>query len=112
MVGTIRYSQGDFSGAIPCLEEAVARGRRSAGTWTNLGICYTHQGRYGEALSQFTKAAISEPMNPDYQLNLALGLLNAGQPDAAHDLMEQIARRWPRYEPGRRALRSHFEPQS
>ena len=108
MAGTIRFSQGDFSGAIPYLEEAVARGRRVAGTWTNLGICYAHQGRYDVALSQFTKAATSEPMNPGYQLNLALCLLNAGQPVAARSLMEQIVRRWPNYEPGRRALRRHF----
>jgi len=110
MVGTIHYSQGDFKGAIPYLEQALARGRDATGTLTNLAICYAHESRGQEALSLFKLAAAKEPDRPDYQVNLALGLFSVGHSDSARDLLARTIQRWPRYEPALRALRRHSLP--
>jgi hypothetical protein len=109
MAGTIRMSRGDYNGAVANLEEAVRRGRNAGGTWTNLGICYTSQRRFGEALDSFTRAVAAEPDRPDRRLNLALSLLNSGRPDSARAVLDATVRRWPTYTPARRALQRYFD---
>lgn len=109
MAGAIRMSRGDYTGAVANLEEAVRRGRNAGGTWTNLGICYTFQRRYGEALDSFSRAVAAEPDRPDRRLSLALSLLNSGRPDSARAVLSAIIRRWPTYTPARQALQRYFD---
>ncbi len=108
MVGAIHYSRGDYVTAIPYLEESVRRGSKSAGTRTNLGICYAQTGRAADALEQLHIAAAMEPDAPQNHLNLALSLLNAGRADSARIELQETVRRWPQFAPARNAMRRHF----
>ncbi len=108
MVGSIHYSRGDYSMAIPFLEESERRGSKSAGVWTNLGICYTQTGRSRDALAQLHIAAAMEPEMPQNQLNLALSLLNVGRADSARVVLEKTLRRWPQYAPAQSAMKKYF----
>jgi len=108
MVGTLHYSRGDYAAAIPFLEESVRRRSKSAGTRTNLGICYAQTGRSADALAQLHIAAAMEPDQPQNQLNLALSLLNAGRADSARVLLQETVRRWPQYAPAQNAMKRYF----
>jgi Tetratricopeptide repeat len=108
MVGAIHYSRGDYVAAIPYLEESVRRGSKTAGTRTNLGICYAQTGRAADALAQLHIAAAMEPENPQNQLNLALSLLNAGRVDSSRIVLQETIRRWPHFAPAQSAMRRHF----
>ena len=108
MAGSIRMSQGDYGGAVRDLEEAVRRGRESAGTWVNLGISYTGEHRNKEALACFEKAVALEPDRPEYRMNYALGLLNSGSPDSARAVLSTTVHRWPGYTPAKQAFQRYF----
>jgi len=111
MVGAIHYSRGDYPAAIPYLEESVRRGSKSAGTWTNLGICYAQTGRAVDALAQLHIAAAMEPESPQNQLNLALSLLNAQRADSSRIVLQEAIRRWPHFAPAQNAMTRHFGAQ-
>ena len=111
MVGAIHYSRGDYPAAIPYLEESVRRGSKSAGTWTNLGICYAQTGRAVDALAQLHIAAAMEPESPQNQLNLALSLLNAQRADSSRIVLQEAIRRWPQFAPAQNAMTRHFGAQ-
>lgn len=107
-VGAILSDQRQYADAARYLEVAIARGARSAGTYTNLGICYSSLGRSQAALRQFREAARLEPDRADHQLNLALGLLACGEADSAKLIMIKTLRVWPRDLATMRALDRHF----
>jgi hypothetical protein len=108
MAGAIHYSRGEYAAAIPFLEESVRRGRKSAATRTNLGICYAQTGRSEDALAELHIAAAMDPDRPQNQLNLALSLLNVGRADSARVLLQETLRRWPQFTPAQNAMKRHF----
>lgn len=108
MNGTLYYQQGSYANAIPYFEQAERRGRQEATTWTNYAICLSQVGRHAEALERFRKAVDVEPDRPDFELNLALGLLAAGEADSARAVLDRTIARWPAYKPAIDARARHF----
>ena len=108
MVGAIHNSRGDYATAIPYVEESLRRGSKSAGTRTNLGICYRagrpERGRPSPAAHRRGDG----PETPQNHLNLALSLLNAGRADSARIVLQETVRRWPNYTAAQNAMKRHF----
>lgn len=64
------YDHGDFQGAIPWYQKAVALDPRNVNASTDLGTCYFNLGRSNEALKQFQHSLEVEPQHQPTLFNI------------------------------------------
>ena len=64
------YDHGDFQGAIPWYQKAVALDPRNVNASTDLGTCYFNLGRSNEALKQFQHSLDVEPQHQPTLFNI------------------------------------------
>ncbi|MCC7542426.1 MAG: tetratricopeptide repeat protein [Deltaproteobacteria bacterium] len=105
-------ASGDMAGAEAGFREAVRRddyrSERGRKAVNNLGRILAARGRLEEATSLYRRAARRWPEDPKVALNLAVLLAEAGQTEEARRRMLEVIRRFPSYEPARRAYRRRW----
>ena len=93
-LANIRHTAGDLTGALHCLERAVALDPTLVQAWHMAGAINGMAGRHQDAANCFHKALVLQPQAIQTRLNLARALLQLGQWEAAAahctEILQQI----------------------
>jgi tetratricopeptide (TPR) repeat protein len=76
--GMARAELNRFASAISSFKIAVALHPSAAATWSNLGIVLKVEGEFQKAIAAHDRAVALEPENPQFRVNRAVALLQAG----------------------------------
>jgi tetratricopeptide (TPR) repeat protein len=90
-LGDARNHLGDDAGALAALERAVALAPEDAVAQTRLGAKYLEQGKAKMAAEHLREAARLDPKNQSTLYSLQRALREAGQPDQAGAVKQQLA---------------------
>jgi len=77
----------------------------SASLHSNLGAIYGEQGRFSDAIAEFTIAVRITPNDPEYLTNLATAFAAVGRTGEARRLLEAVIAAAPDFSPARAALK-------
>jgi Flp pilus assembly protein TadD len=87
---------GDAAGAVAHFRRAIERRPGYAQAHNNLGNAYHAMNSHGDAVAMYREAVRLDPGRPEYHSNLAIGLLAAGEVDAADRETAEALARFPR----------------
>nr|WP_294547148.1 tetratricopeptide repeat-containing glycosyltransferase family protein [uncultured Rhodopila sp.] len=76
--GMARTELNRFASAISSFKIAVALNPSAAASWSNLGIVLKVEGEFQKAIIAHDRAVALEPENPQFRVNRAVALLQAG----------------------------------
>jgi tetratricopeptide (TPR) repeat protein len=76
--GMARAELNRFASAISSFKIAVALNPAAAASWSNLGIVLKVEGEFQKAIIAHDRAVALEPANPQFRVNRAVALLQAG----------------------------------
>lgn len=100
-LGRMQARAGNIDGAIACMLEAGRKAPRYAKLWRTLGLLYSENGRYSQALDAFANLLAMDPHDVD-----ALTLSGAAHSLAgAHDSAQRAFREALRFAPADSAVR-------
>lgn len=91
-LGELLLSEGDASGAIALLEQALKRNPASVQTRTKLGAALSAASRLDDATEQLLAAVQAEPGNADAHFQLGRVLMKLGKVDEARVHLTQFER--------------------
>ena len=83
------YAAGDFAAAATGFEEALRETPDDAGALAHLAACYSHLGRYSDAVTAQTRSVQIAPGNAEARYQLALYLRASGWLEQARQAAEQ-----------------------
>jgi tetratricopeptide (TPR) repeat protein len=87
--GLNRYQQGDYAGAIPPFQQALALDRTLDDAASHLAWSYYHTGKYSEAAHQFEQAIARQPKWEGLYDGLGWSRYQLGRYEAAVKLFKQ-----------------------
>jgi tetratricopeptide (TPR) repeat protein len=76
--GMARAELNRFASAISSFKIAIALNPSAAPTWSNLGVVLKIEGEFQKAIMAHDRAVALEPENPQFRVNRAVALLQAG----------------------------------
>ncbi|MDB5399099.1 MAG: hypothetical protein JWQ55_1117 [Rhodopila sp.] len=79
LMGMARTEQAAFPDAIDSFQSAVSLNPDAGASWSNLGMVLKVEGRFADAVAAHEKAVTLDPRNPQFRVNRAVALLQAGQ---------------------------------
>ncbi|WP_428487901.1 tetratricopeptide repeat protein [Rhodopila sp.] len=82
LIGLAQAEQGHFQSAIAGFSRALEHDPAAA-SWSNLGMMLKIEGRFNQAIAAHDQAVSLVPDNPQYRVNRAVALLQAGRWTAA-----------------------------
>jgi predicted O-linked N-acetylglucosamine transferase (SPINDLY family) len=97
MMGIVGLRRGDYQGAQPWLERAVAANPNEAAYLSNLGLALSGQGKLEEATAYYRRALLVNPDYPEANNNLGVVLRDLGQPEEAAKYYEHALTVRPTY---------------
>jgi tetratricopeptide (TPR) repeat protein len=95
---------GDYSAAIPLLQEVVAANQNAAELHYDLATAYAHRENYREAVKEYKEVLRLDPSRSDAQLLLAKALLNQSAIEAAIPYLQDYVHRNPNNSEGLEVL--------
>jgi tetratricopeptide (TPR) repeat protein len=79
-----------WEGSIPYLQRSLELNPDATQSRISLGLAYLHCGRNDEAVAEFSRVAVQDPLSS--QMNLALTYAKLGRRDEAHKLVGEVLR--------------------
>ena len=78
LMGLAMAEQNRFPSAIANFEKAVELNPNAAASWSNLGVMLKIEDRFAEAIAAHDRAVALDPEKPQFRVNRAVALLQAG----------------------------------
>lgn len=91
LIAALILAQCEYSGETPLILPAGAE--PSAKIHNDRGIAHFSQGRYFDALLEFTQASVADATTGEIHFNMALALHVRGEPERAAEQF-RLARKW------------------
>ncbi|MGH9867552.1 MAG: tetratricopeptide repeat protein [Candidatus Polarisedimenticolia bacterium] len=89
-IGWLKRMEGDLTGALQSLQEAVRLNSSHARAYYELGLTYDTMGKEPEALRAYQDALVGMDGSPDLHLKLGLAMMKTGSPTKARQHLEKV----------------------
>lgn len=99
MLGKLAWGRGSAEEALPHVRRATELDPRSDEAWYGLGVCYTQQRKYVEAIAALRNAVARREENAKYHTALGELLIYRGQPEEGLSHYERALKLDPDYGP-------------
>lgn len=108
-LGGVESRRNNHAAAYAAFEDALALDPKDADVRNSLAREMILLERFDDAIRELRALIAERPDVDSPRMNLAVALLNAGQPQAAVDACVEILRKWPRHEGARELMAVIFE---
>lgn len=90
MLGLVKEGDANFKNAGPHFLMVTLQDPQDPSAWYQLGLCYSKEGRYAEAVEPFQRAAAIAPYQRAYRYNLFMALNRAGRTAEAQNELDNF----------------------
>lgn len=97
MLGQVQHADGDFEGAVACLEKAIELGGEAPAVLNNLAIALKRLDRTEDAIRVYQRALSAAPDNPDILCNIGSAYISLGRGAEAERLFRDALRLVPNH---------------